>query len=110
VSPHLISRRELAVVLAALALIPLTALMLAAWAVIDGHNQSARQRKEARDAIVLVANANCAENNVLRRAALATARTPGAIDRIEQFFRDFNMPLNKALTTLGAKPCTGGSP
>lgn len=65
-------------------------------------------RSDNRRAIVKLARAQCAANDVFERAALKSAKTLAQQTTIQVFFRDFDRPINSALATLGAAPCPGG--
>lgn len=69
------------------------------------HDQAQEQRKNTREAVVLLAHAECAASLVLESAALQGAKSPQQVDRILEFFVRYTAPVNEALRTLGAPIC-----
>lgn len=68
-------------------------------------------RSENRRAIIKLAHAQCAANDIFENSALKNAKSDAQIERIRAFFNDFDRPINAALATLGAEPCTdSGAP
>jgi hypothetical protein len=84
-------------------IVQFTALGLGLWSYTDRR----AIRSENRHAIILIARSSCDANDAFKRVALRDAKTKRERQRIEDFFTDFEAPLNRALTTLGASGCQG---
>lgn len=96
--------------LAALAAVQFCALVFAGWAFVTAHSTANKRRIEARNAIVLVARANCGELALARTASLSNTKDVAQKVAIRAFYAELEKPINDALSNLGAQPCEKGTP
>lgn len=88
-----------------LGLIPAALIAIAVF----GYYDRQHVRRQNRQAIILVARAQCSSSAVFEQAALHQAKSTDERKVIRDFFTRFNASTNKALITLHAEPCQKGA-
>lgn len=86
-------------------IVSVLALAALAFVLIVNHRDASARRAEFREAVILLARANCKELDIIRHVSLARAKDPAQRSAVLTFYHRLEQPISDALKQLDAEPC-----